>query len=150
MTDEPYRLHSSLGYQMSLTARILERHFEDQLRDLGLSRITWCVLLAAGVEDLSQPSEISGFVGIDRTATSRALRQMERDGLIARDPGETDKRTTRVLLTKKGCALLDKGTGFARKNATLFDAKLASGDAETLKALLAKLRQNENTNLTQL
>ena len=89
-----YRLHASLGYNLSLAARLQERRLDDALKTLGLSRTTWCVLLAVGVEALTQPSEIATFIGIDRTATSRALRMMEADGLLTRESGRADKRTT--------------------------------------------------------
>ena len=90
-----YRLNDSLGYRLSRVARIQER----SLRMLGLTRTTWCVLLAVGNEGLSQPSDIAEFIGIDRTATSRALRQMEAGGLIVRAAGDRDGRTRRVRLT---------------------------------------------------
>ena len=61
----PYRLHKSLGYQMSLTTRIQEKRLEDGLRTLGLTRIQWCILLAVGNEKLRNPSDIAAFVGID-------------------------------------------------------------------------------------
>ena len=68
MPDRPtYNLHASLGYQLTLVARLQARRFEDSLRPLGLTRITWCVLLAIGNEGLSQPSDIAAFVGIDRS-----------------------------------------------------------------------------------
>jgi DNA-binding MarR family transcriptional regulator len=49
--------------------------------------VGWCILLAVEEEGLKNPSEIAQFVGIDRTATSRALRQLEDEGLIAREMG---------------------------------------------------------------
>ncbi|MEM1302763.1 MAG: MarR family transcriptional regulator, partial [Pseudomonadota bacterium] len=82
--DIRYRLHDSLGYNLSLAARLQERRLDDGLRSLALTRTNWCILLAVGVEGLSGPSDIAAFVGIDRTATSRALRQMEQAGLIER------------------------------------------------------------------
>ena len=81
--EPPYRLHTSLGYHLSLASRLQERRLDEQLKTLGLTRTTWCILLAVGNEGLCQPSDIADFVGIDRTATSRALRHMEDDGLLA-------------------------------------------------------------------
>ena len=119
MTDRPpYRLHDAIGYQLTVTARLQERRFEAALKTLGLTRITWCVLLATGDEGLSQPSDIAAFIGIDRTATSRALKQMEASGLITRDGGTGDRRTTRVCLTDLGRAKLDEAEPMAVSNRT--------------------------------
>ncbi|MDX1820566.1 MAG: MarR family winged helix-turn-helix transcriptional regulator [Alphaproteobacteria bacterium] len=149
-TTGPYRLHSSLGYHLSVAARQQERRLDEALKTLGLTRTTWCVLLAVGNEGLSQPSDIAGFVGIDRTATSRALRQMEADGLLARSSGTEDRRTRRVELTEKGCAAITAATPFARANAGVMAEQLAPGEQETLIRLLAKLRPADDAPLNTL
>lgn len=134
-------------YQLTLTSRLQERRLEEGLRRLGLTRLSWCVLLAVQVEDCSQPSEIAQFIGIDRTATSRALRQMEAKGWVARHAGEGDRRTTQVALTPAGLALLTKAMPIAEESARHFLSKLPPEGAETLQRLLAGLRTGEVHNL---
>lgn len=146
----PYRLHASLGYNLSLAARLQERRLDDGLKSLGLTRTTWCVLLALGNEGLSQPSDIARFVGIDRTATSRALRQMETKGLVARHAGTDDKRTTRVTLSKAGHALIKQGTPFAQTNNDAMRAKLTDAEFDRLRTLLGKVIEGEDTALSVL
>lgn len=138
--EPPYRLQHSLGYHLSIAARLQERRLDEQLKTLGLTRTTWCILLAVGNESLSQPSDIADFVGIDRTATSRALRHMEDDGLLARSSGTEDRRTRRVELTPKGCDAIAQATPYAQENADLMSELLEPGEEEALKRLLAKLR----------
>ena len=146
----PYRLHDAIGYQLTLTARLQERRFETALKTLDLTRITWCVLLAAGDEGLSQPSDIADFIGIDRTATSRALKQMEGSGLITRDEGTGDKRTTRVTLTDLGREKLDQAIPMAVANRTRSENSLTPDELTELRRLLAKLRQGDDTPLKRL
>lgn len=149
-TTGPYRLHASLGYHLSVAARQQERRLDEQLKTLGLTRTTWCVLLAVGNEELTQPSEIAAFVGIDRTATSRALRQMEADGLLARSSGTEDRRTRRVALTDKGCDAIKAATPFARQNARIMADQLDPGEQEALIRLLTKLRPADDAPLNTL
>ncbi|CUH65682.1 Salmolysin [Thalassovita gelatinovora] len=137
--DTRYRLHHSLGYHLSIAARLQERQLDENLKTLGLTRTTWCILLAAGNENLAQPSEIAKFIGIDRTATSRALRVMEADGLLARSNGTQDRRTRHVILTDKGRGLIRKGTPFARENAAALSAALSPTEEAELERLLLKL-----------
>ena len=108
------------------------------------------MLLAVGNERLSQPSDIAGFVGIDRTATSRALRQMEADGLLARSSGTEDRRTRRVELTDKGCEAIRAATPFARANAAIMAEQLDAGEQDMLIRLLAKLRPADDAPLNTL
>lgn len=134
-------------YQLTLTSRLQERRLEEGLRRLGLTRLSWCVLLAVQVEGCSQPSEIAQFIGIDRTATSRALRQMEAKGWVARHAGAGDRRTTRVALTAEGAALLAQAVPIAEDNARHFLSKLPPEGPGQLHALLAGLRTGEAHNL---
>ena len=144
----PYRLHASLLYQLTLTSRMQERRLDEGLKALGLTRITWCALLAVENEGLSQPSEIAGFIGIDRTAMSRTLRQMEASGLVARRPAAgPDRRRTEVVLTDAGRGLLWRATPVAEANARHFLSRLAEPDREALRRILASLREGEPRNL---
>jgi DNA-binding MarR family transcriptional regulator len=135
----PYRLHDSLGYQLSLAAGIQQRRFDEELRKLGLTRIFWTVLVAVGNEGLEQPSEIADHVGLDRTATSRALRQMAARGLVLRRDGRHDGRTRRIALTEAGRAALDRATPRAEANAAVIEARLTEAERAQLRALLTKL-----------
>lgn len=137
-----YRLHNSLGYHLSLASRVQERRLDEGLKALGLTRVTWCVLLAVGNEGLTRPSEIADFVGIDRTATSRALRGMEAAGLIARRSGQSDGRATEVRLTELGRSHLARGTPLAEANNAAMHAELDPGEAETMRRILAKLTRD--------
>jgi len=147
---KPYDLHGSVMYQLTLTSRMQERRLEEQLKTLGLTRVTWCTLLAVGAEGLRNPSKIAEFIGIDRTATSRALRGMEADGMIARVTAETDRRRTTVRLTERGWELLNNAVPMASGNSAHFRGKLDPAEIQQLCTLLRKLRAGEDGGLTSL
>ncbi|MEL7345336.1 MAG: MarR family winged helix-turn-helix transcriptional regulator [Pseudomonadota bacterium] len=149
MMDSPYRLQASLGYKLSLAARLQERRLEADLKSLGLTRTTWCVLLAVAVEGLSKPSEIAAFIGIDRTATSRALRHMEEQRLIARSGRADDKRFRTVKITQTGQELLDKGSPMARANNVALSAKLSEAEEVNLMKALNSLIRGEPAGLSR-
>ena len=148
--DTGYRLHQSLGYRLTMAARKMERRFDSKLRGLGLSRTSWCILLAVGNEGLRRPSDIASFVGIDRTAASRALSGMEADGLIARSSGSGDKRTTSVQLTDKGADLLVQGTPLAIENSRHLETSLREDEYRELRRLLEKLIAGDSTPLSSI
>ncbi|NNF24630.1 MAG: MarR family transcriptional regulator [Rhodobacteraceae bacterium] len=134
-----YRLHASLGYHLSRAARVQERRLDEGLKPLGLTRTSWCVLLAVGNEGLSRPSLIARFIGIDRTATSRTLRGMEDSGLIARKAGDGDGRTTAVQLTALGRQRLSEGTPLAQANNAVMAERLSASEHADLMHYLARL-----------
>ncbi len=144
-----FDLHDSIGFHTSQAARLVERRVEDGLKQFGLTRIGWCILLAVGEEDLKNPSDIANFVGIDRTATSRALRALEADGLVARRIGATDRRTTEVTLTAAGQARIVDAIPICQENMEHFHAKLTLEEADELKRLLCKIREGEPDGLAE-
>ena len=141
--SEPYDLHASLGYQLTLLSRISERKFEQHLTPLGLTRVKWCVLLAVHEQGLKNPSDIAEFIGIDRTATSRALRALDEAGLIDRCSGKGDKRTTEVALTNPGKQKLNQAIKGAKSNASHFSDKLTWYEHSTLREIINKLMTGE-------
>ncbi|MFW5881469.1 MAG: MarR family winged helix-turn-helix transcriptional regulator [Roseicyclus sp.] len=133
-----------MGHHITRTARIIERRVEGGLRAFGLTRVGWCILLAVEEEGLKNPSEIAQFVGIDRTATSRALRQLENDGLIGREMGRTDRRTTEVTLTEEGRLRLMQARPVCLENMDHFNAKVSAAEALELRRLLGALASGED------
>jgi MarR family transcriptional regulator, transcriptional regulator for hemolysin len=138
-----YSLHDSIGFHTTLAARLVERRVEDGLKGFGLTRIGWCILLAVAEEELKNPSDIAAFVGIDRTATSRALRALEAEGLVSRAIGQTDRRMTEVSLTEHGYARMMQAVPVCVENMAHFNAKLSESEQIDLKNLLTKLYSGE-------
>lgn len=147
---QKYNLHSANGYRITLFSRINDRRFEQGLSALGITRVTWCILLAAGQEGLRNPSEIAAYVGIDRTATSRGLRRLEADGLITRVSGDADRRTTEIALTASGNARLQSANACATENAEYFNSKLSWYERDMLSTILAKLLAGETRDIKGL
>lgn len=138
-----FGLHDSIGHHVSRSARIVERRVEEGLRRCGMTRIGWCVLLAVEEEGRRNPSDIAEFVGIDRTATSRTLRQLEADGLIRREMGREDRRTTEVSVTDKGKDCVRRTLPLCRDAMDHFHGKLSQDELKELKRLLSLLTDDE-------
>lgn len=145
MDGSPHKfgLHDSIGHHVSRSARIVERRVESDLRQCGLTRIGWCILLSVEEEGKRNPSEIAEFVGIDRTATSRALRQLENDGFIERSIGREDRRMTTVSLTEAGRACVERTLPLCRESMGHFHDKMSEAEMVELKRLLALLTDGE-------
>ncbi|MCO4825344.1 MAG: winged helix DNA-binding protein [Amylibacter sp.] len=135
----PYDLHSGLGYKLTIAARTNNASFETALSTLNLTRQMWCVLVAVGEQNITAPSAIADYIGIIRAAASRTLKQMERDGLLKRAAGNTDKRTTTVALTPKGRDLLYHSMPLALQTRSSIDAALSNAEQTQLTHLLEKL-----------
>lgn len=143
-----YSLHDSLGYRLTYAARLNERRFEGRLAAFGLTRLMWCVLCALEYEALGKPSDIAAFIGVDRTAISRCLKQMEARGLIARSAADSDARVRMVRATDAGRAVLQPATEAAQENAAFWNDKLTGGDRIALLRALDSLAEPDDEPLT--
>ena len=145
MTDETPKgcLHSRIGFKLQRTARVFEKCIELSLRHSGLSRVNWRILLALHEHNLTSPSEISDFVGIDRTATSRALRQLEELGTIKRSIDHSDRRMTQVKLTKRGVELMAYYHPSCYDHLQMIEGRLTPEELDQLRYLLCKLNGHE-------
>jgi DNA-binding MarR family transcriptional regulator len=137
--QDRYDLHSGLGYQLAIAARTNNAGFDESLSALGLTRQTWCVLVAVGEQQITTPSAIADYIGIIRPAASRTLKQMDENGLLKRSAGDIDKRSTTVALTERGIDLLRKSMPVALKTREHIDAALSPTEQSQLSNLLAKL-----------
>jgi DNA-binding MarR family transcriptional regulator len=138
-TQTKFGLHDSIGHHITRSARAVERRVDEGLKRHGLTRVGWCILLAVGEEGKRNPSEIANFVGIDRTATSRALRLLESRGLIERSMGRSDRRMTDVAITDEGLQQLYSAMPLCQEAMAHFHAKITRNELAELKRLLAKL-----------
>ena len=138
-----YQLRDGLGYRVSRLARVMERHFEGRLAGLGITRLMWCVLPTVGLEGITRPSEIADHIGVDRTALSRVLRELEAKGLVRRSRDDSDGRSTQVALTEPGRACLERALPQSMGTTNHFSGKLSEKEAEVFRSLVDKLLAGE-------
>ena len=81
----------------------LDDHFLGRDRPMGESRVLWEVG-PGGVE----VRELRARLGLDSGYLSRVLRALERQGLVAVEPGARDRRVRRIRLTGAGRAEWDE------------------------------------------
>lgn len=145
-----YDLQRSLGYRMTYVARLNERRFEGMIAEHDLSRLAWCVLCALEYEDLSRPSDIAEFIGVDRAAISRIIGQMEARGLITRRLAAGDARARAIEATALGRKRLAGGSAAAVDNATDLRNQLSAEEYAALDAIMTKLLKGEDSPLKGL
>ncbi|BBD41094.1 MarR family transcriptional regulator (plasmid) [Aminobacter sp. Y103A] len=148
--DHSYQLRDGLGFRMSRTARLMERHYELLLAEVGLSRSMWCVLVMVGLYGVATPSAMAEFLSVDRTAISRVLREMEKQGLVVRTRQDGDRRGRDIGLTDLGQGKLEAFLPKAMLTTEHFKNKLTADEFEQIKILLDKMMDGEEGALPAL
>jgi len=135
----PYDLHQRLGYKLTLAAQINNQTMITLLADIGLTRQSWCVLVAVGAQGISQPSAIADYVGIKRAAVSRSLKDMALKGLLERQHGHQSRQHINVSLTPEGKRLLALSMPMTDVSAAHLNQQLSSHEQAELGRLLDKI-----------
>jgi len=95
-------LESSVGYQVRLTHRSIQRLLQSRIEPYGVQLGMWYLLRVLWNEDGLTQRELSHRVEIMEPTTLQTIAAMERSGLIKRVRNATDRRKMNVFLTKKG------------------------------------------------
>jgi MarR family transcriptional regulator for hemolysin len=140
---EPERLPTlPIGLQLSRSARLVERAFDDALAAAGGSLPMWLVLLNIKMRRIAKQRELAAAVGIGEATLTHHLNAFERDGLLTRRRDPDNRRVQIVELT----ALGEERFTALREAALGFDSRLRAGVApaelEALTTVLARVAAN--------
>lgn len=133
-----YNLHDRLGYKLTLAAQVNNQLLVNLLSQLNLTRQMWCVLVAVGEQQLSQPSDIADYIGIQRAAVSRTLKDMHNKGLLQRISDPQNGKQTLVNLTFEGQALLAQSLLQTEQSTQRLNTKLNDSERQELDRLLSQ------------
>lgn len=133
------------GFLPYVLASIVHQLHLDLLADLKKYKISlsrWRVLAVLGVREGRTINEIAELAMIRQSALSRAVVQMEANGLIRRESMKGDQRFVLVYLTAKGRQLFQKLFPIVERRQEICLAGIAPKDAKQLFALLHQVQGN--------
>lgn len=106
--DHVFVILESLGYLISVLARLLDRSLNARLQQHGSSFGQWPVLLALWAEDGLLQIDLARRAAIEPATLVLTLDRMERDGFVRRQRLSHDRRLSGIYLTAKGRQLRDE------------------------------------------
>jgi DNA-binding MarR family transcriptional regulator len=113
--DEALPLERSVGYQVRMTHRALQRYLQINIKPHGVTLGNWYFLRALWHEDGLTQRELSRRIGTREPTTMTAILAMEASGLVKRVRNSDDRRKQNVFLTAKGRRLKSKLLPLARE-----------------------------------
>lgn len=131
-----------IGLEVTRTAKVVSRAFDQVLTAAGSSLPTWLVLVSLKGRRDGPQRELAQAVGIEGPTLTHHLNRMESDGLVTRRRHPANRRIHQVELTPAG---EDAFFGLL-KHVSGFDQQLRSGltdeEITALRSLLGRLRTN--------
>lgn len=127
-------------------ARVATQHFDNALATSGLRISQLSVLTTLSYVGPKSINELADIMVLDRTTLGRNLRPLQRDGYIAIQADKEDRRTKKLVLTKKGSSIALKAMDSWGDAQTKFENAIGLDNAIALSKLL---RQVVKTNFAE-
>src|ERR1700679_1465365 len=97
----------SLGYQIGLLSRLLDRRLQEILKAFGIAPGQFAPLVMLFEQDGLTQAELCRRINVEQPTMANTLQRMERDGLIRRKGDAADKRRVLVHLTPRAREMRD-------------------------------------------
>ena len=138
----PRPAQTPIGMELAGVARDVGRAFDAALARAGGSRPMWLVLLSLKSRPTANQRELAAAVGIQDATLTHHLNGMEADGLLTRRRDPANRRVHLVELTEAGDAAFRRLRTVAQHYDTRLRTGFSDADLDTLRGLLARLRDN--------
>ena len=131
-----------IGLEVTRTAKVLSRAFDEALGDGGGSLPTWLVLVSLMGKTHDTQRDLAEAVGIEGATLTHHLSRMEAAGLVTRRRDPENRRAQQVELTSIG----EETFHSLLQHVSTFDRQLRAGFADKelaqLRGFLDRLRAN--------
>lgn len=111
-------------------------------REFGIGIVEWRIISMLAIEDHIPASRIVEVVHLDKSATSRGLRDLEKKGIVCFEATDTDPRRRTWWLSKSGYALHDKVLREALKRESTLLRGIDRADLEIALRVMQKMNAN--------
>jgi MarR family transcriptional regulator, organic hydroperoxide resistance regulator len=140
--DAALPLERSVGYQVRMTHRALQRYLQIKIKPHGVTLGTWYFLRALWHEDGLTQRELSRRIGTREPTTMTAILAMEAGGLVKRVRNSDDRRKQNVFLTPKGKRLKTRLLPLARDVVNTATSGLSEGEIDLFLGFLGTVQRN--------
>jgi len=132
----------SLGYQVRIAHRALDRLPAGKLARYGLKSGYWYYLRVLGMEEGLTQKELGDRINVKENTTVAMILGMEKDGLVRREKHKTDGRKMCIYLTKKARALEKKLLPVVFEINDAATRNISKRDIDKCLAVLSRVQEN--------
>jgi DNA-binding MarR family transcriptional regulator len=135
-------LEEFLPYRLNVLSTIVSQGFARLYSErFGISIPEWRVIAMLGQHRTLTSKAIGERTHMHKTMVSRAVTDLERNGLLSRLANRADKREAFLSLTETGQRVYDEIVPLAHDYATRLTAELSSADRAAFDRIMALLRE---------
>jgi MarR family transcriptional regulator for hemolysin len=137
--DSPER---TLGFLLHDVARLLRKRFEQNARDLGLTRAQWQVLAHLARNEGIHQGGLADILELEPISLGRILDRLQAAGLVERRPHAKDRRVWLLFLRPKAHPVLEKMRAIGAATRAEALAGVPEAEREQLIHILTAMKEN--------
>ncbi|MDN5925855.1 MAG: MarR family winged helix-turn-helix transcriptional regulator [Hyphomicrobiales bacterium] len=141
-SEGPLPFDRSIGYQIRLTHRLVQRYLQQKIGPHGVTLGMWYFLRALWHEDGITQRELSFVVGTMEPTTLNAIKSMETLGMVRRVRNSEDRRKINIFLTPRGRKLEGDLMPLARDVVEKAIEGFAPSEIDALLRMLSQIQAN--------
>ena len=123
-------------FALRQAARYVTQLYERHLGEVGLTAAQFTILAKLARRAPATMVEMADSMVMDRTTLVRALKPLQRDGLVVSEASEHDGRTYLLSLSEAGKATFAQGSAAWHNAQAEFEGKFGHARAKALRAEL--------------
>lgn len=140
--DVSFPFDASVGYQVRVTHRLIQRFLQQKIQSSGVTLGMWYFLRALWDEDGLTQTELSERVGTMEPTALDAIKAMGQLGIVHRVRNPDDKRKINIYLTEHGWTLKKELLPEVRRIHEAFTDGLSPREIASLLGLLKHIQGN--------
>ncbi|ATQ68416.1 MULTISPECIES: MarR family winged helix-turn-helix transcriptional regulator [Methylosinus] len=129
-------------FLLSDAARLMRKRFEQNARDLGLTRAQWHALAYLARNEGVNQCALAEMLDVEPITLGRTIDRLESQGLVERRPHDTDRRAWRLYLRAAALPLLEAMAPISEQTRREALAGLGEAETEALMRALEATRAN--------
>jgi DNA-binding MarR family transcriptional regulator len=126
-------------FALQRAARVLARHFDQALKEAGLTNGQFSLLMALNRAEPPSIGTVASTLAMDRSTLTANLKPLARRGLLRIAADADDGRAKRLLLTPAGHTALAQALPHWRRAHGELDRRLAASEGKRLRKILQAL-----------
>lgn len=140
--EEALPFDRSVGYQIRLTHRLVQRYLQQKIGPYGVTLGMWYFLRALWHEDGLTQRELSIVVGTMEPTTLNAIKSMETLGVVRRVRNTEDRRKINIYLTPRGRKLESELMPLAQEVVEKAVEGFAPSEIDAFLGMLSRIQAN--------
>ncbi|WP_439578793.1 MarR family winged helix-turn-helix transcriptional regulator [Elioraea sp.] len=132
----------TLGFLLHDVARLLRKRFEQNARDLGLTRAQWQVLAHLARNEGIHQGGLADILELEPISLGRILDRLQAAGLVERRPHAKDRRVWLLFLRPKAHPVLERMRAIGAETRAEALAGVPEAEREQLIHILTTMKEN--------